>query len=189
MSEQTPAGRAEQAVRDLADQGQAVTARAVQQAAGVKMQVALAAVQAHRADEQATAAVPPAPGEVMARFDAAWRVAVLAARAELDVEREGWTARLAAAEQAAADLGVALAESETARQQAEQATTAARAAHEQDRADAAQAAREHDEALAAQRSRADRAEGQAEMLTAERDRLLAERANLPDRLTQHEKGE
>lgn len=87
---QTPEDRAEAAARDLADRGQAVTARAVREAAGVRMAVAAAAARAWReaTAEASEVEVPEVPVDVTARLAAVWADAYRAAVAAVTPERD-----------------------------------------------------------------------------------------------------
>lgn len=82
--------RAEAAARDLSDRGQAVTARSVREAAGVRMTVAVAVARAWREaeSEHERVEVPPAPDDVRARVEAIWRDSYLSAVAMVSPERE-----------------------------------------------------------------------------------------------------
>ena len=78
----TPEDRAEAAARDLVDRGLPVTARAVREAAGVRMAVA---AQTARAWKEATAeqpdvVVPEVPDDVTSRLTAIWADAYRTAR-------------------------------------------------------------------------------------------------------------
>lgn len=86
----TPEERAEDAALALADQGKAVTARAVREAAGVRMTVAAAAASSWRqAQEESTQVeVPPMPEDVRKRMDAAWAEAYRTAVEAVSPERD-----------------------------------------------------------------------------------------------------
>src|SRR5690625_2027948 len=86
----TPEDRAEAAARDLADRGQAVTARAVRKAAGVRMTVAAAAARAWReaTRDRAEVEVPEVPADVSARLAAVWADAYRAAISVVAPERD-----------------------------------------------------------------------------------------------------
>lgn len=90
LDAQTPEDRAEVAARDLADRDQAVTARAVREAAGVRMAVAAAAARAWReaTAEASDVEVPEVPGDVTARLAAVWADAYRAAVAAVTPERD-----------------------------------------------------------------------------------------------------
>lgn len=94
MAENTPEERAAAAAEALAAEGAAVTARGVQQRALVGMNVASPAAREWNARQAQARDVPPLPTSVVARTEALWREAVEAARAEHQVERDGWAARL-----------------------------------------------------------------------------------------------
>ena len=89
LDTQTPEDRAEATARDLADRGKAVTARAVREAAQVRMAVAAASRQARAtaAAEDAEVEVPPVPEDVSARLAAIWADAYRAAVATVTPER------------------------------------------------------------------------------------------------------
>ncbi|WP_180959690.1 DNA-binding protein [Brevibacterium sp. Mu109] len=86
----TPEERAEAAARDLADRGRPVTARAVREAAGVRMvlaaEVAKAWKEAENDDESVP--VPPVPEDVAARLTAIWGDAYRAAVAAISPDRD-----------------------------------------------------------------------------------------------------
>lgn len=90
LDTQTPEDRAEATARDLADRGKAVTARAVREAAGVRMTVAAAAAKAWRqaTAEQTEIEVPAVPDDVTARMAAIWADAYRAAVATVTPERD-----------------------------------------------------------------------------------------------------
>lgn len=90
LDAQSPEDRAEAAARDLADRGQAVTARAVREAAGVRMAVAAAAARAWReaTAEASDVEVPEVPEDVTARLAAVWADAYRAAVAAVTPERD-----------------------------------------------------------------------------------------------------
>lgn len=104
--------------------------------------------------------VPEAPAAVQARFVALWREAVTVARAEFAEARAGWEAKTAKAKEdsdaMAEDLGKV----------------------EDERGKALTKAPDAEKEVAAQRSRADKAEGKAETIADERDRLVGERDGL-----------
>lgn len=90
---QTPEDRAEATARDLADRGMAVTARAIREAAGVRMAVTTAAARAWReataaASEVEVPEVPEVPEDVSARLSAVWADAYRAAVAVVTPERD-----------------------------------------------------------------------------------------------------
>lgn len=89
LDTQTPEDRAEATARDLADRGKAVTARAVREAAGVRMTVAAAAARAWReaTADSAEVEVPEVPEDVTARFAAIWADAYRTAVAAVTPER------------------------------------------------------------------------------------------------------
>lgn len=90
LDAQTPEDRAEATARDLGDRGKAVTARAVREAAGVRMTVAAAAARAWReaTAEDTEVEVPDVPEDVTARLAAVWADAYRAAVAAVTPERD-----------------------------------------------------------------------------------------------------
>ena len=74
VEQQTPEERAEAAARELADTGRAVTARAVREAAGVRMTVAASVAKAwnEATTEDAEVPVPEVPADVQGRLEAIW---------------------------------------------------------------------------------------------------------------------
>src|SRR5699024_1158154 len=112
--------------------------------------------------------VPEVPEVVTRRFEAAWREAVTTAREEFAEARSGWQTRLETADAELGDLAKLV---ETLEPELADVNDAAQRAKEE-----AQQAREGlQEQIVEHRSRADRAEAKVEVLTEERDRLLAER--------------
>lgn len=87
---QTPEDRAEAAARELADTGRAVTARAVREAAGVRMTVASAVAKAwnEAAATDEAVEVPSTPEDVTARAAAIWAEAYRAAVAMVSPQRD-----------------------------------------------------------------------------------------------------
>lgn len=94
MADKTPEERAAAAAEALAAEGAAVTARAVQQRARVNMNVATPVARDWNAREAQAREVPPPPDPVVNRFLALWREAVESSRAEHQVERDLWAARV-----------------------------------------------------------------------------------------------
>lgn len=90
LDTQTPEDRAEATARDLADRGKAVTARAVREAAGVRMAVAAAAARAWReaTTDSSEVEIPEVPDDVVARLSAIWADAYRAAVAAVTPERD-----------------------------------------------------------------------------------------------------
>jgi len=145
-----------------------VTARAVRQRAQVAMTVAAEAARAWNEAQAEAEAVPEVPEVVTRRFEAAWREAVTTAREEFAEARSGWQTRLETADAELGDLAKLV---ETLEAELAEVNDAAQRAKEE-----AQQAREGlQEQIVEHRSRADRAEAKVEVLTEERDRLLAER--------------
>lgn len=163
--------KAAQAAEALSVEGIPVTARAVRARSGVRMAVAAEAARAwNEAQAQATE-VPEMPPAVEARFAAAWREAVLAARAEFAQSQAGWQGRLNAVDAERRALAEDVEKAEAERDQAQAETAGVRE-------EAAEAAAAAAQALTEQRSRADRAEARAEAVEGERNRLIAERDRL-----------
>ena len=92
---ETSIERARVAAEQLAAAGQAVTARAVRQASGVKMAVDVAR-QWNEARGQEVEA-PPVPEAVLLRIEGVWREAYSLAQDEFEAERTGWAAKIATA--------------------------------------------------------------------------------------------
>jgi hypothetical protein len=90
VEQQTPEERAEAAARELADTGRAVTARAVREAAGVRMTVAASVAKAwnEATVEDDTVLVPEVPRDVHGRFEAIWADAYRAAWDAVTPERD-----------------------------------------------------------------------------------------------------
>lgn len=88
--EQSPEARAEAAARDLADTGKTVTARAIREAAKVRMAVASAAAKAWNdaASEDDHEAIPEVPDDVASRLTVIWADAYRAALAAVTPERD-----------------------------------------------------------------------------------------------------
>lgn len=86
----TPEERAEEVARDLVDTGRPVTARAVREAAGVRMAVAADVARAWReaAADEPEVVVPPVPEDVTGRLRAIWGDAYRAAVATVSPERD-----------------------------------------------------------------------------------------------------
>ncbi|GAA4350262.1 hypothetical protein GCM10023165_37640 [Variovorax defluvii] len=159
---QTPEVRAEQAARDLADRGMAVTARAVREAAGVRMVVAAATAKAWNAAaaEQDHEVIPDVPEDVQGRLSAIWADAYRAALAAVTPERDRLATEVEELRGEVDALTATVADVETERDE--------RAARldktEQERASVVSA---RDDAVV----RASRAEDRAEAAEAERDRV------------------
>lgn len=113
----TPEDRAETAARDLADRGLAVTARAVRDAAGVRMAVAAEAARAWReaAVDQKEVEVPDVPEDVRGRLTAIWADSYRAAHAAVSPERDALAATVEELRGEVEALTVAVTEVEEAR--------------------------------------------------------------------------
>lgn len=88
--DQSPEARAEAAARDLADTGRTVTARAIREAAKVRMAVASATAKAWNdaASEDDHETIPAVPEDVTGRLEAIWADAYRAALAAVTPERD-----------------------------------------------------------------------------------------------------
>lgn len=88
--DQSPEARAEAVARDLADTGKTVTARAIREAAKVRMAVASAAAKAWNdaASEDDHEAIPEVPDDVASRLTVIWADAYRAALAAVTPERD-----------------------------------------------------------------------------------------------------
>ncbi len=183
--EQTPTQRAEAAAEELAADGQAVTARAVRTASGVRMTVAAEAARAwnERVDQEGK--VPDMPATFVARAEAMWRATYADARDAFAAERSGWEGRVVLAEQEAGQLRADVDEMEAQLTTAQEAVTEARKLVDELRRDLARVegessarkaeaeqlrveVREVRAQLDNERTRADRAEARAEALTESR---------------------
>lgn len=177
MDNATPEEKAETAAEELAAEGKKVTARNVRARAGVAMQVAHAAAQAHNKMTKGDQNVPDVPELVQRRLESVWREAYGAARADFSASRAGWEKAVTLAEEQAAELALLVEEMEgetevlaaTSREEAERAA---------DQLAAAQAL------IVLERSRADKAEGALTAVTAERDRLVADLRSLAESTTE-----
>lgn len=171
--EATPEDRAEAAARDLADRGLAVTARAVRDAASVRMTVAAEAARAWReaTAERTEIDVPDVPEDVQGRLAAIWADAYRAAHGAVSPERDQFAAEVEQLRGEVDALTAAVVEVESDRDaQAERATLAVR--------EKEATAEDRDEAA----GRAARAEDRVTAVEAERDRLAAQVAALIERI-------
>lgn len=134
---QTPEDRAEATARDLADRGKSVTARAVREAAGVRMVVAAAAARAWReaTTEASEVEVPAVPEDVNGRMAAIWADAYRAAVATVTPERDQFAAEAdelrTEVEALTATVSEVEDERDTATQQRDTAHTAQQATEDQ----------------------------------------------------------
>ena len=117
----TPEDRAETAARDLTDRGLAVTARAVREAAGVRMAVAAQTAKAWReaSQEDNAVTIPETPEDVKGRLDAIWADAYRAALAAVTPERDRLAAEAETLRAEVEALTVAVTEVEDERDQAQ----------------------------------------------------------------------
>ena len=183
--EQTPTQRAEAAAEELAADGQAVTARAVRAASGVRMAVAAEAARAwnERVDQEGQ--VPDMPAAFGVRAEAMWRATYALARDEFAAERSGWEGRVVLAEQEAGQLRADVDEMEVQLAAAQEAAAQVSKQADELRRDLARVegessarkaeaeqfrveVREVRAQLDNERTRADRAEARAEALTESR---------------------
>lgn len=178
MSEQqeataTPEQRAEAAARDLADRGLSVTARAVRDAAGVRMTVAAETARAWReaTAERDEVDVPEVPEDVRGRLAAIWADAYRSAHAAVSPERDQLAAAVEELRAEVEALTTTVAEVEAERD--------ARAAEVTDAQEAtAEAASRADEAVRDARE----SESRAKAAEGERDRLAEQVAALIERI-------
>lgn len=178
MSEQqekveAPEDRAESAARDLADRGIAVTARAVRDAAGVRMTVAADAARAWReaAAERSEVTVPDVPEDVQGRMAAIWSDAYRSAHSLLSPERDQLASEVEQLRGEVDGLTTAVADVEAERDEHAERAVVAEQAGEAKRVEAEQAV-----------ARATRAEEHVVAVEAERDRLAAQIAALIERI-------
>ena len=169
----TPEDRAEAAARDLADRGLPVTARAVREAAGVRMAVAAHTARAWKeaASEQPDVVVPEVPDDVSSRLAAIWADAYRAAHAAVRPERDKLAASVEELEAEVEGLTAAVGTVEDERDKLA------------DEAEAAQAAAAEAVARADAAEQAAREAGSREAsIKEERDRLVAQVAALIERI-------
>ena len=164
--ELTAIQRAENAAEELAMSGEAVTARAVRAASGVRMVVAADVARKYNERVASEVAVPEMPPAVAARVSAMWREAYTLAQRAFVAEQEHMNVMNDQARAEIDQLNVDLDEVETQRDEAREA--------------AAEAGKRVDEL----RSRLDRIEGQAEDRKAEAERLRDELRELRAQLDQ-----
>jgi|GEM_PF-3067598 len=181
---ETPIERARVAAEQLAAAGQAVTARAVRQASGVKMAVAVDVARQWNEARNQEVDAPPVPEAVQLRIEGVWREAYSLAQDEFEAERTGWAAKIATLtrelgevtadlddmEEKARKSGEMVDEARTRIAQAEAQATAA--AVDVDRVTAE--LRAIQEQAATERTRADRAEARADAVAAEAERIRDE---------------
>lgn len=175
-----PEDRAEEAARDLSDRGLPVTARAVREAAGVRMTVAAAAARAWKeaSAERDDLEIPEMPKDVSGRLAAIWADAYRAAHGTVTPERDQLAAEVIRLGDEIEVLTDTVSEVEAERD----AETARAEALESERATAI---RSRDEAL----RQAARAEDQLAAVTSERDRLGTQIAALIERIPATAKGD
>ncbi|NWN87252.1 MAG: DNA-binding protein [Micrococcaceae bacterium] len=164
--QQTPEERAEAAARDLADTGRAVTARAVREAAGVRMTVAATVAKAWNdaATEDTAVPVPDVPADVQGRLEAIWADAYRAALDAAAPERDRLQLEL---DHLTKDVQAYIADL----QEAEQTETALRAEIDQANQRATKAEADADAAVEQAQHEAAETRGRAEQLAAENARL------------------
>lgn len=170
---ETPEARAEAVARDLADTGRKVTARAVREAAGVRMAVAAEVARAWREAEadEPEIVVPPVPEDVTGRLTAIWTDAYRAAVTSISPERDRLRKQVAELREEVEDMTTVVTTMEAERDRITADVEAAKVSEVQVRDSSEKFKREAREA----ESRATAAEG-------ERDRLAAQMAALIERI-------
>ena len=83
------------AAEELAAEGMPVTTRAVRERAGVGQKFAMEAAREWNESADAAGEAPTMPSAISVRLEAIWKEAYLAAREMFDVERQGYTAKIA----------------------------------------------------------------------------------------------
>lgn len=173
-----PAERAEAAARDLTDRGLPVTARAVREAAGVRMTVAASVAKAWREaeDESVRLSIPEVPADVTARLTAIWADAYRSAVTAISPERDRLAAEVIELRQEVEALTAEIAHAEEERDAARSAESEAKTRAEV----AEQAAKEH-------QNIAEIARASAREIEAERDRLIQRIDSLISRIPEVDK--
>lgn len=171
LDTQTPEDRAEATARDLADRGKAVTARAVREAAGVRMAVAAAAARAWReaTTETAEVEVPEVPEDVTARLAAVWADAYRAAVASVAPERDRLAAEVEELRTEVEALTATVSEVEDERDQATQQLESAQAEQQV----TAERLREANQAISTHQASLTELREQNRTLTSQLDALIA----------------
>ena len=159
--------RARVAADELTAAGEAVTARAVREKAGVSMTVAAQIAREWKVSADAERATPEIPTRVQVRVEGLWKEAIDTARHEFEAERQGWQRRLEETTEERDGLikDVATFEIKIEELQALLETT---------RQEAQKGVADLEKTLRSITSRADRAEAQVQALQEERDRLIRE---------------
>lgn len=172
-TEMGPVERAEAAARDLADRGLPITARAVREAAGVRMTVATSVARAWREaeDEPEKLTIPEVPADVTARFAAIWADAYRSAVTSVSPERNRLAAEVAELRREVEALSAAVA-------QVEEELDVARAAE----SDATARAEAAEQAAREQQNLAEIAKVSAREVKVERDRLIQQIDDLISRI-------
>lgn len=165
-----PQQRAIAAAEALDAEGQRVTARAVKDRARVQMETARVAAADWNTRKAQDASIPTTPASLTLRFTAIWAEAYRAARGLFETEREGWIARLDAAE---GELEALQADIDAAEQERDQAR-GMRARHDEIEEELRQTVVDMDRTQI-------RTQSTLEAITAERDRLRSDLADERDR--------
>lgn len=154
--------RAWEAAEALAAEGLAVTGRAVRERSKVRMDIASGAARLwkERAEEQEQA--PEIPAEFLARVQALWPAAWVAARDSFDVEREGLLAAMRQAQAERDGIAEDLAAEEAAHESDTQQFVADLEVEREARKQAEEMLAARHEELSAERTRAERAEAALE---------------------------
>ena len=159
--------RARVAADELTAAGEAVTARAVREKAGVSMTVAAQVAREWKTSAEAERATPEIPTRVQVRVEGLWKEAIDTVRDEFEAERQGWQKRLEETAGERDELISDIAELETKTEELQTLL-------EETRAEAVTNTKALEESVRSATSRADRAEAQVEALQEERDRLIEE---------------
>lgn len=170
---ETPEERAEAVARDLADTGRRVTARAVREAAGVRMAVAAEVARAWKEAEadEPEVVVPPVPEDVTGRLKAIWTDAYRAAVASISPERDRLRKQVAELREEVEDMTTVVTTVEAERDRITADVEAARVSE----AEAKDSSEKFEREARGAESRATAVEG-------ERDRLAAQIAALIERI-------
>lgn len=177
---ETPEARAEAVARDLVDTGRAVTARAVREAASVRMAVAADVARAWReaAAGEPEVVAPPVPEDVAGRLKAIWADAYRAAVAAVSPERDRLARRVKELEDEVEKTIAEVASLEDDKERADLESGEANKRAKQAEARADKSVHEAREAEA----RTTAAENRATAAEAERDRIEARMTALIERI-------
>lgn len=177
---ETPESRAEAVARDLVDTGRTVTARAVREAAGVRMAVAAEVARAWReaAADEPEIIVPPVPEDVTGRLNAIWADSYRAAISAVSPERDRLARRVKELED---EVEKAIAEVTSLEDDKERADLESGEANERAKQAEARADKSIHEARETE-ARTTAAENRATAAEAERDRIEARMTALIERI-------